>query len=89
MEINRRKSKFKTKDMVETALLTALVFVATAFINIRLPILATGGLVHLGTVMLFVTAIVFGKEKGAIAAAVGMAIFDLSSDGHFGLHLRS
>ncbi|OVE65294.1 ECF transporter S component [Clostridium diolis] len=79
MEINRRKSKFKTKDMVETALLTALVFVATAFINIRLPMLATGGLVHLGTVMLFVTAIVFGKEKGAIAAAVGMAIFDLSS----------
>jgi uncharacterized membrane protein len=79
MEINRVKSKFTTKDMVETALLTALVFVATAFINIRLPILASGGLVHLGTVMLFIAAIVFGKEKGAIAGAVGMAIFDLSS----------
>ena len=79
MEMNRGKSKFTTKDMVETALLTALVFVATAFINIRLPILASGGLVHLGTVMLFVTAIVFGKEKGAIAGAVGMGIFDLSS----------
>lgn len=79
MEINRGKSKFKTKDMVETALLTALVFVATAFINIRLPIIASGGLVHLGTVMLFITAIVFGKEKGAVAGAVGMAIFDLSS----------
>lgn len=79
MEINRGKSKFKTKHMVETALLTALVFVATAFINIRLPFLSNGGLVHLGTVMLFVTAIVFGKEKGAIAGAVGMAIFDLSS----------
>ncbi|GIM28359.1 membrane protein [Clostridium polyendosporum] len=79
MEINRGKSKFKTKYMVETALLTALVFVATAFINIRLPFVSNGGLVHLGTVMLFVTAIVFGKEKGAIAGAVGMAIFDLSS----------
>lgn len=79
MEINRDKSKFKTKDMVETALLTALVFVATAFINIRLPFLSNGGLVHLGTVMLFITAIVFGKGKGAIAGAVGMAIFDLSS----------
>lgn len=72
-------SKFKTKDMVQTALLTALVYVATAFINIKLPILSSGGLVHLGTVMLFITAIVFGKEKGAIAGAVGMAIFDLSS----------
>lgn len=79
MELSKRKSKFTTKDMVETALLTALVFVATAFINIRLPIIASGGLVHLGTVMLFVSAIVFGKEKGAIAGAVGMAIFDLSS----------
>jgi uncharacterized membrane protein len=79
MEINRGKIKFTTKDMVETALLTALVFVATAFINIRLPIIASGGLVHLGTVMLFIAAIVFGKEKGAIAGAVGMAIFDLSS----------
>ena len=29
--------------------------------------------------MLFIVAIVFGKEKGAIAGAVGMAIFDLSS----------
>ncbi len=79
MELNKAKNKFTTKDLVETSLLTALVFVATAFINIRLPILASGGLVHLGTVMLFITAIVFGKEKGAIAGAIGMSIFDLSS----------
>lgn len=79
MEINRGKIKFKTKDMVETALLIALVFIATRFINIRLPFLSNGGLVHLGNVMLFITAIVFGKEKGAIAGAVGMAMFDLAS----------
>jgi uncharacterized membrane protein len=79
MEANKRRSKFTTKDMVETALLTALVFVATRFINIRLPILSSGGLVHLGTVMLFVVSIVFGKEKGAISGAIGMAIFDLLS----------
>jgi uncharacterized membrane protein len=79
MEVNKGKSKFKTKDMVETGLLTALVFVATSFINIRLPIAASGGLVHLGTAMLVIASVVFGKEKGAIAGAVGMAIFDLSS----------
>ena len=79
MELNKGKSKFTTKDMVETALLTALVFVATSFINIRLPIAASGGLVHLGTAMLVIASVVFGKEKGAIAGAVGMAIFDLSS----------
>ncbi|AQS08953.1 thiamine precursor transporter HmpT [Clostridium saccharobutylicum] len=79
MEFNRNKSKFKTKDMVQTALLTALVFVSTSFINIKLPILSSGGLVHLGNVMLFIAAIIFGKQKGAIAGAVGMGLFDLSS----------
>jgi uncharacterized membrane protein len=56
-----------------------LVFVATSFINIRLPILSSGGLVHLGNVFLFATAIILEKKMGAIAGAVGMAIFDLSS----------
>lgn len=79
MEINKTKSKFTTKDMVETALLTALVFVTTFFVQIQLPIMASGGLVHLGNVMLFTTAIVFGRQKGAIAGAIGMALFDLSS----------
>jgi len=79
MELNKERSKSKVKDLVVTALLISLVFVATKFINIKLPILSSGGLVHLGTGMLFISAIVFGKEKAAIAGAVGMAIFDLSS----------
>ena len=49
------KQKFTTKDMVETSLLIALVFIATKFINIRLPISINGGLVHLGTAMLFIS----------------------------------
>lgn len=57
------KQKFTTKDLVETSLLIALVFVATKFINIRLPISINGGLVHLGTAMLFISAIVFGSKK--------------------------
>lgn len=77
MELNKGKSRFKTKDMVETALLTALVFVATRFIN--LPIGANGGLIHLGSAMLVIVSVVFGKEKGAIAGSVGMTIFDLLS----------
>jgi len=78
MELSKERSKSKVRDMVETALLISLVFVATAFINIKLPILSSGGLVHLGTGMLFISAIVFGKKKAAIAGAVGMAIFDLT-----------
>lgn len=70
------KSRTKTSDLVITSMLIALIFVAT-FINIRLPIAANGGLVHLGTAMLFIASILYGPKKGAIAGAVGMGLFDL------------
>ena len=71
------KQRGKTYDLIITSMLVALVFVATVFINIRLPIAANGGLVHLGTAMLFIASILFGPKKGAIAGAVGMGLFDL------------
>jgi len=57
----------------------ALVFVATLLLNIKLPITANGGLVHLGTAMLFIISMLFGPKKGAIAGALGMGLFDLVS----------
>lgn len=68
-----------TLDMIISAMLIALVFVATLLLNIKLPITANGGLVHLGTAMLFTVAMLFGPQKGAIAGAVGMGLFDLIS----------
>ena len=62
-----------------TALMTALVYVFTAFVNIKLPIAANGGLIHLGNVPLFIGAILFGRKVGAISGGVGMALFDLFS----------
>lgn len=38
-------------------MLIALVFVANVLLNIRLPIAANGGLVHMGAAMLFVASI--------------------------------
>ena len=73
------KSKSSTFDMILTAMLIALVFVATLTLNIRLPIAANGGLVHLGTTMLFIASILFGPKKGALAGAIGMGLFDLVS----------
>lgn len=62
-----------------TAVFIALTYVFTACINVRLPIAANGGLVHLGNVPLFVGAILFGKKTGMIAGGVGMGLFDLLS----------
>jgi uncharacterized membrane protein len=67
----------KTFDLVLTSLLVVLVFLATFFMNIRLPIAANGGLVHLGTAMLFIASILFGPKKGALAGAIGMGLFDM------------
>ena len=72
-------SKSSVKTLAINGLSIALVFLATGFINIRLPIAANGGLIHLGNVPLFLAAIIFGKKTGAICGAFGMALFDLFS----------
>lgn len=71
------KSRQQTFDLILTGMLIALVFVSTVFLNIKLPITANGGLVHLGTGMLFIASILFGPKKGALAGAIGMGLFDL------------
>lgn len=67
------------KQVAINGISIALVFIATGFINLRLPIVANGGLIHLGNVPLFLAAIIFGKKTGAISGAVGMALFDIFS----------
>ena len=69
------KSLSNIRFITITALFIALTYVFTAFINIRLPITANGGLIHLGNVPLFICAIIFGKKSGAIAGGVGMGLF--------------
>ena len=76
---DQTSSKMSTREIALTAMSLVLVFVFTYAINIRLPIAANGGLVHLGNVPLFIAAILFGKRTGMIAGGVGMALFDLLS----------
>lgn len=69
----------KTQELVIIALGIALVYVATAFINVRLPLVGQGGLIHLGNVPLFIFAMLWGPKVGAVSGGVGMALFDLLS----------
>lgn len=69
----------KTYDLVICALFIALTYVATWLINIRLPLMGSGGLIHLGNVPLFMAAMLFGKKTGALAGGIGMGLFDLMS----------
>ena len=73
-------SHSKTIEITMAALFIALTYVATAFINVRIPFLAAnGGLIHLGNIPLFVAAAIYGKRTGALAGAFGMGLFDLTS----------
>ena len=62
----RSRSSMSVKELAITAICIVLVYVFTAVVNVKLPIAAAGGLIHLGNVPLFVAAILFGKrtERG-------------------------
>ena len=64
-----------TQRIVFSGMFIALVTVAT-FINVPYPGSA-GGLMHLGTLMMFIIALKFGKTYGALSGGIGMYIFDL------------
>ncbi|KMT23295.1 ECF transporter S component [Clostridium cylindrosporum] len=76
---NSTIKRSKIFEMVTCSLLIALVFVFTFFVQFTLPFASGGGLIHMGNVMVFVAAIVFGPRRGFIAAAFGMALFDVVS----------
>ena len=70
----------RTREITMMAVFIAMVFVATN-IRILIPVaLGTGGLVHLGTLVMFAIALKYGKVFGAVAGGVGMMLFDLFSE---------
>lgn len=64
----------KTKNVVITSLMAAIIFVATYIIRIPNP--ATGGYSHLGDCMIFLAVILLGRKNGSLAAGIGGALSD-------------
>lgn len=77
--MNKSKSNYNVREFALDGLMVALVFIATYFIQFRLPISINGGLVHMGNIVLFTIAILMGSRRGAIAGAFGMGLFDIVS----------
>lgn len=78
MQTVNTKKNVTTMDLSIYALLIALVFLSTYIITVPMPF-SQGGLIHIGDVMLFTSALVFGEKKGAIAGGFGMFLFDVLS----------
>lgn len=76
MEKRQIKSSIRTVDIVQVALMAAMAFVVTYAIEI--PV-GTKAVLHLGDTIVFTGAILLGKRKAALAAALGMGLFDLLS----------
>ena len=67
------KEQIKTKDLTKMSLMAALVFFGTFFIKIP----SISGYTHLGDCMIFVSVLILGWRKGAVAGGIGAALADL------------
>ena len=67
------KEQIKTKDLTKMGLMAALVFFGTFFIKIP----SISGYTHLGDCMIFVSVLILGWRKGAVAGGIGAALADL------------
>lgn len=70
---NLKSKTITTQDVIEIGLMSAIIFVMTFIIHIP----SFMGVVHLGDSMVLLGAVLLGKKRGAIAAAIGMSLFDL------------
>jgi uncharacterized membrane protein len=71
-----KRDKFRSANvMAISAIMAALVAVATNFIKVPTP--ATGGYINIGDTMVMFAAMVFGPVVGVFAGGVGSALGDI------------
>lgn len=74
MKNSNTKSAVKIREMVEISLMTAITYLAVSFLHIPY---GSGGVVHLGDSIIFITAVLLGTRQAVISGAVGMTMFDM------------
>ena len=73
---NESKKRNVTLKLTRSAIMAALVAVATFLVQIPNP--ATRGYINFGDIMIFVSALTFGPIAGGFAGSVGSAISDVT-----------
>ena len=69
----------KVQFIAVTAMAVALTYVFTAFVNVRLPIAANGGLIHLEMSLYLLWQFYSVRKQELSLGGVGMGLFDLLS----------
>ena len=70
----KKKASDRTLHIVIAAMFAAMTAVLTAFVQIKTP---TGGYVHLGDAMIYLTASFLPMPYAVLAAALGGGLADL------------
>lgn len=65
----------KTKRLIQLALFAALIYIGTS-LHIKIPIGGGTSMVHLGTTVIFIVAVLIGKDAW-LPSAIGCALMDL------------
>lgn len=68
-----------TRKLVYTSMMAAVVYVASAFLQLSIPTAIGTTRIHLGNVMCLLSGILLGPIYGGAAAGVGSMLFDLTS----------
>ena len=63
------------RDLVQTSLFAALIFLGISVFRIQIPF--STQFVHFGNALVVVGCLLFGTKQGAIAATIGLGIFDI------------
>ena len=78
----------KVQFIAITAMAVALTYVFTAFVNVRLPIAANGGLIHLGNVPLFIMQFYSVRKQELSLVELEWDYLICCQDGQRGHHLH-
>ncbi len=81
-------TKSSVKELTRNGMMIALTLLFTAFINIRLPFMGNGGLIHLGNVPLFLGAIFLAKRRDFWQVHLEWGCLTCYPAGRHGHHLR-
>lgn len=76
MDTNQKTKEkgFSILDMVHVAVFAAIIFTTIALPFLRVPV--GPQMVHFGNAMVLIGALIYGAKKGAMAASIGLFLFD-------------
>ena len=63
------------RDLVQTSLFAALIYLGVSAFRIPMPF--TTQFVHFGNALVVIGCLLFGTKQGAIAASIGLGLFDI------------